>query len=87
MQFSIPQQVPIDRPVPVEVGNVYVSKNTCKTAAWVVVGVSAHGCCILGINSDGQVTTTQSYNLYTMEKRKLIGRCDIGNLSFDIEPV
>jgi hypothetical protein len=87
MKFTIPQQVPIDRPVPVEVGNVYVSKNTVKTAAWVVVGVSAHGCCLLGINSEGEVTTTQSYNLHTMERRNLIGRCDIASLSFDIVPV
>ncbi len=87
MHFTIPQQVPIERPVPVEVGNVYVSKNTHKTVAWIVVGVSATGCCLIGINSEGEVTTTQSYNLFTMEKRKLIGRCNLSDLSFDIEPI
>ena len=92
MRFSIPTDVPIQREQPVEIGNVYASKNTTTTVAWVVydwvvIGLSATGCHMVGINSEGEVTTTQSYNTSVMERRKLIGKCMIPSDILAIHPL
>lgn len=87
MNFNIPNPPPESLPPKVEVGNVYVSKNTYKTVAWVVLGISENGCHMVGINREGEITTTQSYNIYVMERRKLVGRCDLSDLTFDIMPI
>lgn len=86
MQFNYPEGRRPSDPPAVEIGNVYSSKNTHKTKAWVVMSVYGNMVHLLGIDAEGQVSTTQSYNLHTMERRPLIGRVDISSLEFDIVP-
>ena len=86
MQFNFPEGRKPQRTPEVEVGNVYRSKNTHKTAAWVVLSVCGRTVHLLGIDHDGMVSTTQSYNLHAIEGRSLLGRVDLSQLSFDIEP-
>ena len=86
MIFNLPEPIK-KRCHPVAVGNVYVSKNTHKTAAWVVLAVNNGTVHLAGINCEGEITSMQSYNEWVIEKRKLIGICDLSELSFDIEPV
>lgn len=86
MQFNFPEG---RKPEPfrdVEVGNVYASKNTHKTVAWVVLAIHGNSVHMLGINAEGAITTTQSYGVHAMENRKLIGVVDLSKLEFDIEP-
>lgn len=86
MQFNYPEGRKPSEPPAVEAGNVYSSKNTHKTKAWVVMRVCGSTAHLLGIDADGQVSTTQSYNVCTMERRSLIGHVDLSSLEFDIVP-
>lgn len=86
MQFNYPEGREPKLPPEVAVGNVYCSKNTHKTVAWLVVGLSGHTVHLLGLDAEGQVSSTQSYNRHTMDRRKLIGRVDLSQLEFDIIP-
>lgn len=86
MQFNFPEgRKPAPTPE-VEVGNVYTSKNTHKTKAWVVMSMSGNTVHLLGLDADGQISSTQSYNLFAIERRPLLGRVDLSALEFDIEP-
>lgn len=86
MQFNYPEGRKPETTPEVEVGNVYVSKNTHKTKAWLVLAISGNTAHLLGIDAEGQISSTQSYGLCTIERRSLIGRVDLSALEFDIEP-
>lgn len=86
MQFNYPEGREPKMPPEVAVGNVYCSKNTHKTVAWVVVGLSGQAVHLIGLDAEGQVSSTQSYNRHAIEGRKLIGRVDLSQLEFDIVP-
>ena len=86
MQFNYPEG---RRPEPtpeVEVGNVYSSKNTHKTCAWLVMNVTGNTVHLAGIDAEGEISSTQSYGLHSFERRTHIGRVDLSKLEFDIEP-
>lgn len=86
MIFNYPEERKPEQVPEVEAGNVYVSKNTHKTVAWVVLSVNGNTCHLLGIDAEGCVCSTQSYNCYAMQNRPLLGRVDLSLLEFDIEP-
>ncbi|MCV6826039.1 MULTISPECIES: hypothetical protein [Halocynthiibacter] len=86
MQFNFPEGRKPQGPIPVEEGNVYKSKNTHKTVAWVVLSVVGRAAHLVGIDAEGQITSTQSYNLHALENRALFGRVDLSALEFDIVP-
>ena len=83
-------EVPI---IPVEVGNIYQSKNTRKTKYWVIIGVEKSSVHCVGINDEGNITSTVSYGRHVFEgygdifkPRKLLGKAKaLKLLSFDIE--
>ena len=87
MQFTYPDGRQPEKNPEVEVGNVYASKNAHKTAAWLVVSVSGHTVHLLGLDADGQVSSTQSYGIHALERRPLIGRVNFSMAEFDIEAV
>lgn len=86
MQFNYPEGRKPEASPEVEVGNVYSSKNTHKTKAWLVVNVCGNTVHLLGLDADGQISSTQSYGVHAIERRSLIGRVDLSSLEFDIEP-
>jgi hypothetical protein len=92
MKFNVPQPAP--RPAldtSLRIGNVYPCKGGGKTHYWVVVGLSERSVNLLGINSDGVVTSTANYGAHVFEGsigfpgRDLLGHCEgLGTLEFDI---
>lgn len=87
MRFNWPEdQIPDPIPI-VEVGNVYLSKCRTVTHAWVVVAIKPSGNTVvcLGIDSEGEITTGTAYAIHAMENKKLIGRCDLSDMTFDME--
>lgn len=86
MQFNYPEGRKPEASPEVEAGNVYSSKNTHKTKAWLVLSVTGNTVHLLGLDAEGQVSSTQSYAMHAMERRDLIGRVDLSALEFDIEP-
>lgn len=86
MIFNYPEGRKPERAPEVEVGNVYSSKNTHKTAAWIVLKITGNTVHLLGLDAEGEVSSTQSYGLHSFERRSLIGRVNLSALEFDIEP-
>lgn len=92
MKFTIPQPAP--RPAidtSVRVGNVYPCKGGGKTHYWIVVGLTDRTVNLLGINSDGVVTSTANYGAHVFEGhvgfsgRELLGFCGgMDAMEFDI---
>jgi hypothetical protein len=92
MKFILPQPAP--RPAidtSLRIGNVYPCKGGGKTHYWIVVGLSERTVNLLGINSDGQVTSTANYGAHVFEGsvgfpgRDLLGHCGgMEALEFDI---
>ena len=92
MKFNVPQPAP--RPVidtTVRVGNVYPCNGGGKTHYWIVVGLSERSVNLIGINSDGVVTSTANYGVHVFEGatgfpgRDLLGHCGgLETLEFDI---
>lgn len=87
MQFNFPEGRKPEATPEMEVGNVYISKNTHKTKAWLVMAISGRTVHLLGLDADGQISGTQSYNSFAIENRPLIGRVDMSALEFDIEAI
>lgn len=94
MKFDItgPQPIP-DIDYTLRVGNVYPSKNTRFTKYWVVVSLHNGSAHMLGIDKDGQITSTVSYgqHVFNGEHKNfqrsldLVGTCDdIANLNLNI---
>lgn len=86
MQFNYPEGRKPEPTPAVEVGNVYSSKNTHKTCAWIVLNITGNTAHVLGVDAEGEVSSTQSYALHAFERRILIGRVNLAPLEFDIEP-
>lgn len=86
MQFNYPEGRKPEVVPEVEVGNVYASKNTHKTTAWLVMRIVGNSVHMLGLDAEGQVSSTQSYGLHSFDNRALIGRVNLAGLEFDIEP-
>lgn len=92
MKFTIPQPAP--RPAidtTVRVGNVYPCKGGGKTHYWIVISISDRTVNLLGINSDGVITSTANYGLHVFEGsvgfpgRDLLGHCaGLDSMEFDI---
>jgi hypothetical protein len=70
----------------VEVGNVYPAQGNKPTAAWIVVEVREGRAVLLGIDSEGQVCSAQTYAVHAMEDRPVIGRCAcVAEMQLDVE--
>lgn len=61
MQFNYPEGRKPEPTPEVEIGNVYASKNTHKTKAWIVVQITGNTVHLLGIDAEGEISSTQSY--------------------------
>lgn len=92
MKFNVPQP-----PVPLlpeglepVVGNVYACKGGGKTRYWIVIGISDRTVNLVGVNSEGAVSSTVNYGVHVFTNtahfgRELLGRVDgLGELAFDI---
>jgi hypothetical protein len=90
MKFNIPDQAaPLLEDQKLAIGNVYVCKGGGKTAYWVVVGIGERSVNLLGINRQGEVSSTANYGQHVFESnnfnREVIGHCaGINDLEFDI---
>ncbi len=58
-----------------KVGDVYPAQGGRPTAAWIVVGIGDHTAYLLGVDRDGNICSTQSYNFIALEDRPRIGFC------------
>lgn len=94
MKFNLPQPAPrAEFDSTLQLGNVYRCKGGGKTHYWIVIGATERTVNLLGINSDGQVTSTANYGAHVFDGsaigfagRELLGRCaGIDSLEFDIE--
>jgi hypothetical protein len=94
MKFNVPEisKEQIDDPIEVCMGDVYPSKNQRKTFYWLVIGLTGNMVHCLGLDADGQITSTTSYGKHVFEGqgtlwkgRKRLGRVDgLDTLDFDI---
>jgi hypothetical protein len=85
MKFNV-GEVPAGVFGSVEVGNVYPAQGNRPTVAWVVVSVRSQRVTVLGIDSEGQICTGQTYGEHAMADRPLIGRCaGVREMAFDVE--
>jgi hypothetical protein len=93
VKFNLP--LPAPRP-PVDsslqIGNVYRCKGGGKTHYWIVIGLTERTVNLVGINSDGAITSTANYGAHVFEGhvgfsgRELLGRCTgVADMEFDIE--
>ena len=92
MRFNLPQPAPkppIDTSL--RLGNVYQCKGGGKTHYWIVVGLNERTVNLLGVNSDGVVTSTANYGAHVFDERnagfgrELLGQCGgIETMKFDI---
>jgi hypothetical protein len=85
MIFNYPEGRKPEPTPEVEIGNVYASKNTHKTKAWVVMQISGQTVHLLGLDAEGEISSTQSYGLHSFDRRTLIGRVNLSAMEFDIE--
>lgn len=93
MKFNVPTPAP--RPVvdtSLRIGNVYPCKGGGKTHYWIVVGLSERSVNLIGINSDGVVTSTANYGAHVFDERnvgygrELLGHCaGVESMEFDVE--
>jgi hypothetical protein len=94
VKFNLPQPAPMPAvDTTLKVGNVYRCKGGGKTHYWVIVGLSDRSVNLIGINSQGQITSTANYGQHVFDSsssfypgRELLGRCSgLEELEFDIE--
>lgn len=93
MKFNLPKPEPAPAfDTSLRVGNVYRCKGGGKTRYWVVVGLTDRTVNLLGVNSDGAITSTANYGAHVFEGgpnftgRELVGHCaGLDSLDFDIE--
>lgn len=76
----------------VAIGNVYLSKNSRVTKYWVVVGLRDRTVIMLGLDEEGNISSSASYGQHCFEDaawckgRKPIGRVvNMPTLEFQIE--
>jgi hypothetical protein len=87
MKFNLPSQdAPLLEDQKLKLGNVYSCKGGGKTAYWIVVGIGGGAVNLLGVDMQGQVSSTANYGQHVFESnREVIGRCEgIEDLEFDI---
>lgn len=92
MKFTLPTPQPIpDIDTTLRVGNVYACKGGGKTRYWIVVGLDDRAVNMLGIDTDGKVTSTGNYGVHVFSgkfagfQRQLLGRCDgVENIDLDV---
>jgi len=92
MKFILPEpQAPMDDCDELRVGNVYACKGGNKTRYWIVVGIAGASVALIGINTEGIVTSATSYGAHVFNgtssfvPRKVLGRVEgLDELNFDI---
>lgn len=86
MKFNYPEGKAPDLPPEVEVGNVYGSRCRTKTHAWLIVAIIGRTAHALGLNEEGEISSTASYGVHAFERRNIIGKVDLSNMEFPIIP-
>ena len=96
MKFNIQQPIN-DRMINggVRIGDVYPAKGGARRriALWVVLSItgtdhSGQMVHLLGLNEEGEITSTSSYGLHAMESRERIGYvAGLEDMQFNIEPM
>lgn len=71
------------------VGNVYLCKGGNKTRFWVIVGVRANTVICLGVDEEGNITSSSNYGLHVFHNspwaRKRVGRViDMPEMKFNV---
>ena len=92
MRFNLPKPAPSPEfDTSLRIGNVYRCKGGGKTHYWIVVGLSERAVNLLGINSDGVITSTANYGAHVFERslgftgRELLGTCHgVENIDLDV---
>lgn len=92
VRFNLPTPAPQPAfDTSVRLGNVYRCKGGGKTHWWIIVGISERTVNLLGVNSDGAVTSTANYGMHVFDGsvgftgRELVGRCEgIESMQLDI---
>jgi hypothetical protein len=79
MKFNLPQPLP-DAEDGLRTGNVYRCQGGGKTRYWIVVGMDERTVNLLGINGEGEVSSTANYGRHVFESamfkvRPVIGFC------------
>ncbi len=69
---NIPAELMEDAP---RVGDVYPAKGGAVTSAWIVMAVRNNNAHLIGVNKEGQITSTTSYGVHTLSSRDRIGFC------------
>lgn len=87
MNFNV-DGMPPDRSS-VAPGNVYKAKGGKRTVAFVVLSVSKGYAHAIGLDEEGEISSTTSYGLHVFQERDVIGFCpelaSIGNKTLSIE--
>ena len=71
-------------------GNVYAAQGGKKdgTRFWVILAIRWDGCVLLGINTQGEIISTQGYSTHVMAAKPLIGWCPgVMDLNLEIEGI
>lgn len=86
MKIAIPDQ--ITSSLHFRVGDLYAAGgSSSKTAFWLVVAITdSCGAHLLGLNADGEIVSTASYNAHAIESRRKVGHCpQIASMTLHIE--
>jgi len=84
MNITMPETLPeyLEEPGPLQVGDMFLSKNRRKTHYWIVVGFDTTSCHLLGIGAEGEITQAASYGRHVFEgygnifkPRRKVGLC------------
>ena len=86
MKVYIPDQITTS--LRFRVGDLYAAGgSSSKTAFWLVVAITENGGAhLLGLNSDGEIVSTSSYNAHAIESRRKVGHCpEIAGMTLNVE--
>ena len=70
MKFTLPQPAP-ENEFGLRIGNVYRCNGGGKTRYWIVVGLDDRSVNLLGINDQGEVSSTANYGRHVFENASL----------------
>lgn len=90
MKFNIDDMGKVRQIGEVQIGDVYPAKGGSrqKIAMWVVVGIRGNMCHLIGLNNEGEISSTSSYGIWAMERRELIGHCpEVVDLVLTVKPL
>lgn len=72
-----------------EVGNLYRSKGGRDTKFWLLIAIKpttscirSNTACLLGLDDENNIVSTQSYGIHALRHREVIGRVNIEELRF-----